>query len=311
MKTVFVLLLIVASYAWCELELELAHIQVHEWGVLTLGSTNPVLSSVPGTPSPVITSDSMGSGGGAGLLRAPVLYFHGPAFSGTVAVKTDNGSIFDIYPSVPDTDRDHSHCTWTADFSYNDIQEYPDFHGMAPGEWNYDLWREVYALSISGANDWNDKFLYYETAPQSIDFLPYSPAKESLSEEYMGVEAMIIQRRNEGIFLAQCTLGDVVYGGNIEYTELDTDDAVLDVLFDWSTDILEADEVEALWSTWKTWIFREYIYEEGYGSGLLMYRIPDELTEKLSVISVSPEEVDYPVDISRYLLVAMPFRGEY
>ena len=56
--------------------------------------------------------------------------------------------------------------------------------------------------------------------------------------------------------------------------------------------------------------FREYIYEPGFENGLLMYRIPDELTEKLSVISVSPDEVEFPVDISRYLLVAMPFRGE-
>jgi hypothetical protein len=310
MKTVLVILLIMASYAWCKMELVLARIQVHEWGVLTLGSTDPVLSSVPGTPSPVVATDSLGSGGEAGLLRAPVLYFHGPAFSGTVTINTNNGSIFDIYPTVPDADRDHNHCTWTAVFNNMEITEYPDFHGMAPGEWNYDQWREVYALSISSANGWNDKFLYYETAPESIDFLPYSPAKESLCEEYMNVEAMIIQRRDEGIFLARCTLGDVVYGSDIQYTELDRDDAVLGVLFDWSAGILEADEVEALWNTWETWIFREYIYEPGFENGLLMYRIPDELTEKLSVISVSPDEVEFPVDISRYLLVAMPFRGE-
>jgi len=304
MKTVVAILLVLVSYAWCEQDRELAHIQVHEWGVLTLSNSDPVYSSVPGTPSPVIQPDN------PGLLRAPVLYFRGPEFSGTVTVKTNNGSIFDVYPTVPDADRDHSHCTWTADFSYREIAEYPDFHGMAPGEWNYDLWRDVYALSISSTNNWNDKFLYYETAPESIDFLPYSPAKDGLCEEYTGVEAMIIQRRNGGIFLARCTLGDVAYGGEIEYTELNTDDAILDVLFDWAVNILEADEMEALWNTWETWIFREYIYEPGYDNGLLLYRIPDELTQQLSVISVSPDEVDYPVDISRYLLVAMPFHGE-
>jgi len=319
MKTVLVILLIMASYAWCELERELAHIQVHEWGVLTLGSTNPVLSSVPGMPSPADAPDSLGSGSGAGVLRAPVLYFHGPAFSGTVTVKTDNGSIFDIYPAVLDADRDHNHCTWRVDFSYGEIQrvnfsygeiqKFPDYHGMVSGVWNYNLWRDVYALSISNDSDWNDKFLYYETAPESIDFLPYCPADDSLSEEYMDVEAIVIQRRNEGIFLARYTLGDVVYGSDMQYTELDTDDAIEDVLFDWSTGILEADEVEALWNTWETWMFREYIYEQGYDSGLLMYLIPDELTEKLSVISVSPEEVNYPVDISRYLIAAMPFHG--
>jgi hypothetical protein len=310
MKTVFTVLFILASCAWCEADRELAHIQVHEWGVLTINNGDPVLSSVPGTPSPVTMPDNPGFSSEPGLLRAPVLYFHGPAFSGTVTVKTNNGSIFDIYPGVPDEDRDHNHCTWTADFNYGEITRYPDSHGMAPGEWNYDLWRDVYSLSISNANGWNDKFLYYETAPESIDFLPYFPAKENLCEEDAGIEAVIVQRQNEGIFLAQCTLGDVVYGEDIEYTELESQ-AVLGILHNWSAGILEADEVEALWNTWSAWILSEYVYESGYDNGLLMYLIPDELTGNLSTISVLPDEVQYPVDITRYLLVAMPLQGEH
>ncbi len=239
------------------------------------------------------------------LLRAPVLYFHGPAFSGTVTVKTNNGSIFDIYPSVSDEDSHYNHCTWRVDFSHSDIEEYPDFQGMAPGEWNYNLWREVYALSISRTDGWNDKFLYYETAPETTDFLPYTPGMESLCEEYMDVEALLIKERSDGVFYSHCTLRDIVYGGDMEYTDISPDD-ILGVLYNWSVDLIEIDEVDALWNTWSAWVLRDHMNEPAYGNGLVMYMIPAELTEKLSTISVIPDGPRYPVDVLRYLIVAMP-----
>ncbi|MCK5786308.1 MAG: hypothetical protein KAH54_07095 [Candidatus Sabulitectum sp.] len=303
MRNTLIAILVLTAVACTESERLLAPIQVHEWGVLTWSGNDPVFSGVPGTPSPEIAPlDDDGF-----LLRAPVLYFHGPAFSGTVTVKTNNGSIFDIYPSVPDENRDHSHCTWTVDLDYADIEEYPDFHGMAPGEWNYDLWRNVYALSISGDNGWNDKFLYYETAPATTEFLPYRPGMESLCDEYMDVKALVIRRLNDGIYFSHCTLRDVVYGGDLEYLEMTPDD-ILGVLYDWSLDVINVDEVDALWNTWSSWMTREYIYEQGFEESLLMYMIPAELTDRLSTVSVvpDPDGPEFPVEISRYLIVAMP-----
>ncbi len=286
---------------------ELAHIQVHEWGVLTWNGNRAVLSSVPGTPAPDSAIPGLPPDHGEMLLRAPVLYFHGPTFSGTVVVKTKNGSIFDIYPTVPDEDQEHNIVSWTADFSYDQIDEYPDFHGMAPGEWNYDLWRTESALTISQANGWNDKFLYYETAPATTDFLPYKPGMESLCEEYMDVNALVIRRLNDGIYFSHCTLKDIVYNENIEYTEM-TPDAILDVLYSWSIDLINFDEVDALWNTWSSWMLREYVYDPGYDDGLVLYMIPAELTDELSTIAVITENPQYLVDISRYLIVAMPLQ---
>jgi len=299
-----VLTALACSYTYIEnSERELAHIQVHEWGVLTWSTGTAVLASVPGQPAPQQDIGIPPDDGGM-LLRAPVLYFHGPAFSGTVTVKTNNGSIFDIYPSVADADKDHNHVTWAVNTNYAEIEEYPDFHGMAPGEWNYDLWRDVYALSVSRDDGWNDKFLYYETAPATTDFLPYRSGMESLCDEYMDIKALVIRRLSDGIHYSHCTLRDIVYGGDLEYADMTPDD-IKAVLYDWSIDVINFDEVDALWNTWSSWMLREYIYEPGYNENLVVYMIPEELTDNLSTISVIAEG-SYPVDISRYLLVAMP-----
>ena len=306
MRIILIALLLIGALAYGDTERELAHIQVHEWGVLTLTGDDAVLSSVPGTPSPVTSplidtgEDSQGF-----LLRAPVLYFHGPAFSGTVTVKTNNGSIFDIYPSVADENRNHNYCSWTIDSSDKPIEEYPDFHGMAPGEWDYDLWRDVYALSLSRIDGWNDMFLYYETAPETTDFLPYRPGMESLCDEFMDVEALVIRRTDGTDSYSHCLLRDVVYGDDSRYMEISSE-GILGVLYGWSVELIAIDEVDALWNTWSSWILRESINEPGYENGLVIYMIPADLTEKLSTISVVPDGPAYPVDISRYLLVAMP-----
>lgn len=308
MKNVLLAILVLSAIACSETEIEreLAPVQVHEWGVLTWSGDNPVLSAVPGTAShesllpdhPITDEDGF-------LLRAPVLYFHGPAFSGSVTVKTDNGSIFDIYPPVPDENRNYNYCTWTADFGYEPVEEYPNFNGMAPGEWNYDLWRTNDALSISRADGWTDKFLYYETAPASTDFLPYRPGMESLCEEHMDIKALVIKNGRGGVFYSHCTLRDIVYGEDIEAKDMKSDD-ILRILYDWSIDVIFFEEVDALWNTWSSWVLRDHMNEPAYSNGLVMYVIPAELTEKLSTISVVPDDSHYTVDISRYLIVAMP-----
>ncbi len=305
MKNFPIALLIFSALAFTQTERELAHIHVHEWGVLTWNNGTAVLASVPAAPAPEQYFPGQSQDSGEVLLRAPVLYFHGPAFSGTVTVKTANGSIFDIYPPVPDEDRDNSHVSWTADFSYDPIEEYPDFHGMAPGEWNYDLWRIDSPLSITRDDGWADKFLYYETAPATTDFLPYRPGVESLCDEYMDIEAILIKNTEDHLVYSHCTLRDIVYGGDIEDLEMSSN-GILGILYGWSVGSIDFEEVDVLWNTWSSWILSENVNESAYSNGLVMYLIPAELTENLSIIGVTTDTPHYPIDISRYLLVAMP-----
>ena len=158
MKRTLLLVALVWAVAFCQGADELPHIVVQEWGVITWSDGDPVVSSTPGTPVlfPIGPGDTDSDGF---AVRAPVLYFNGPEFTGSVTVRTDNGAIFDIYPPVEDENRTHSSVMWQCSFSNQRVDEYPDYRGMAPGEWNYDLWRVDPALTISGYQGWQDKFL--------------------------------------------------------------------------------------------------------------------------------------------------------
>lgn len=304
MKIAIIAILAASMLAFCIVPDEMPHISVQEWGVITWNGEDPVVTSAPENPvlSPMGPGDTNPDGY---AVRAPVLYFNGPEFTGTVTVRTDNGAIFDIYPSVPDENRTHSSVSWTCSFSNQEIEEYGDSRGLAPGEWNYQLWRVEPVLTITGDNNWQDKFLYYETAPETVDFLPYLPQAESVCEEYRDLPALVIKRRADGVFFSECTLGELVYGGDMEYTGI-TPDRVMRILFDWSVSILEPEQMDALWRTWSSWILFDNSGERVYGNGMVLYLVPAGLTERISTISVEPDETDYPVDLYRYLLVAMP-----
>lgn len=305
MRTAVFVFMVLISLAWCRSVDELPHIQVDEWGVITWMGDDPVVSSAPGTPVlfPIGPDGSSPDEGYA--VRAPVLYFSGPEFSGRITVETGNGSIYDIYPPVEDENRTHTAVTWVCRFTNDRIQEYPDFHGMAPGEWNYDLWRVQPALTITREDGWQDKFLYYETAPETVDFLPYRQGVESVCDEYREIPALVIKRASDGVFYSECILGDIVYGGDMQYTDI-SPDAVMRVLFDWSTNLIEPEQIDALWQTWSSWILYDSSSLPAYRNGMVLYLVPAELTDRISSISVDPDETDYPVDVSRYLLVAMP-----
>jgi hypothetical protein len=301
MKSLLITVFILCAVAFGQGERELPPIQVHEWGVLAWSGGDPVLSSAPATIFPADSAPVEQQY----LLRAPVLYFHGPDFSGSVTVKTKNGSIFDIYPPVPDADRGHNYCRWNADFTNTRLEEYPDLRGLAPGNWNYDLWRVDYAMVVSLSNGWSDKFLYYETAPENTDFLPFSPGMESVCEEYKDIEAVAVKTSSSGLLYARCTLGNIVNGGEMDFSSVESA-GIVGILYEWAGGVIDFEEVDALWQTWAPWVLADFMNEPEYSNGLVLYMIPQELTENLSTISVVSDEMQYPVQISRFLLVAMP-----
>ncbi|MCK7506562.1 MAG: hypothetical protein MZV70_22550 [Desulfobacterales bacterium] len=66
----------------------------------------------PNPPLPLPDTDGM-------MLRAPVLYIHGPEFTGTVIVRTDNGLISEVYPEASDGGVNSVFCSWTGSFAYD------------------------------------------------------------------------------------------------------------------------------------------------------------------------------------------------
>jgi len=304
MKKATVILIATLAMAFCTTPDELPHILVQEWGVITWDGEDPVVSSAPEDQIlfPIGPGDTDPEGY---AVRAPVLYFNGPEFTGTVTVSTDNGSIFDIYPSVLDENRTHSSVVWNCSFSNQQVEAYGDYRGMAPGEWNYELWRIDPALTITCENGWQDKFLYYETAPETVDFLPYLPGAESVCDEYQDIPALVIKRRSDGVFFSECTLSELVYGGDLNYADV-SPDALMNVLYGWSAGILEPEQMDALWRTWSSWILYNHSGQRLYENGMILYLVPEDLTRRISTITVEPEETEFPVDLHRYLLVALP-----
>lgn len=303
MKKVLLALTMLTSLASARFIAELPHIHVQEWGVITISGDTPVLTSSPEEPLLIPATPDFSDQEYA--TRAPVLYFNGPEFTGTVTVKTDNGAIFDIYPAVPDCDRTHSTVSWTASFSNDPAAQYPVNRGLPPGGWNYDMWRIEPALTVSIGTDWQDKFLYYETAPQTLRFLPYLSGAESVQDQYGEIPALLFKNSSDGMMFSFSTLQDVVYGNDIEFNPVDSDQ-IMRTLYSWSVDILEPEQTEALWRTWSSWILNDHSAQSAYDGGMVLYLMPEELTGRISTITVEPDGTDYPVDLSRYILVAVP-----
>lgn len=303
MKKAILGLTVLAFLACAEPVDNLPHIHVQEWGVITTSGNAQIVTSSPAEPLLTPYFPSADADGHA--VRAPVLYFNGPEFTGTVTVKTDNGAIFDIYPAVPDCDRTHSSVSWTASFTNDRIDAFPVNEGLAPGEWNYDMWRIEPALTVSIGSDWQDKFLYYETAPVTLDFLPYMPGAESVRDEHSELPALLFRNSADGMMYSSGTLQQIVNGDNMEFNPIDQNDVMI-TLYDWSVDILEPEQMEALWLTWSAWILNDHTADSAYENGMILYLVPPEITNRISTITVEPDETDYPVDLSRYILTAVP-----
>ncbi len=178
MTKVFVLLIIFGVSGFCETLDELPAILVEEWGVLTWSDGDPLLSSSPPveTPFPTVPDPLHPA------VRAPVLYFNGPEFNGTVTVRTDNGSIFDIYPPVPEEYRTHKSCTWVADFAYSRNAEYSHSRGMGPGSgtWTCGGWNTQWDQLPRGWYENSSTMRPLRKTPPSCP----TPRAESVHQDY-------------------------------------------------------------------------------------------------------------------------------
>lgn len=285
-------------------ERELPLVNVHEWGVLSWDGPAPAFT---GSPEPRVPDP------GGIMLRAPVLYFHGPEFTGTVTVNTSNGLITEVYPEPTRGGTGQEFCSWTGSFGYprtvfglrgmtaaiNDRRETPE------PEWPHHLWRTGESMTVKTSCA-TESFLYYETRPVSTGFLPYLPGAESVADQWSSTPAIIIRRFDEGVMYSECSLGAVAGGGDITYRDMHPD-RIQDVLREWSRDIIDLEEVDALWNTWTGWICRDHMGSGAYMNGLVLYPIPGGLLHEMSTIEVQAESPSpYPFRVRRFILAAVP-----
>lgn len=301
LRRLFSTLLLAVPLAFADSgERRLPEISVHEWGVISFSGPDLLFSGVPDTqlPFPLLQPDQY-------LLRAPVLYFHGPEFSGRVTVRTDNGFIFHTYPEPCDLGMNGDFVSWTGSFSYDhtgtDGEPAPSPDGALPAS----LWRTGEAMTVHTPSA-TEGFLYYETAPETLDFLPLIHGTSAIPEEWMNLQALVIRGNGEGGGYGVCELGALADIEGLALRAVDPDE-IHRTLLKWSRDVIDVEEVNALWNTWADWFCRDHAESPDYSGGLVVYRVPEELLHKLSTIEVeAAEPAPYPCRVRRYILAAVP-----
>ncbi len=284
---------------------ELPPIFVHEWGVLSWSGPDYTFSSSPGVPLPVSDPDGM-------MMRAPVLYFHGPEFTGTVTVRTDNGLISHVYPEVSNGGIGMGSCSWTGSFGYDagnaSVRERAaliDERSSPFPHWPYHLWRTGESMTVTTSCA-IESFLYYETTPADLGFLPSLHGGQPVSEEWGQVPAIVVMRSETGLCFTECSLGDIP-GPDDEAFVTMTPDLIHRALHQWSRNVIDIEEVDALWKTWMEWFSGDFIEGGNYPNGLLLYPIPESLLSNLSTIEVVPDgPSQYPTRVRRLILAAVP-----
>lgn len=286
---------------------ELPPIFVHEWGVLSWTGPESSFSGAPDSQSALPDPDGM-------VVRAPVLYFHGPEFYGTVTVRTGNGLITHVYPEVSDGGTGSGFCSWTGSFVYGLDQAsirksaapIEDRRGIFPiPRWPYHLWRTGESMTVETSCA-TESFLYYETSPDDCGFLPCSQGGQPIAEEWSQVPAIALSWSESGPVFAECVLGDIPGPGDDAFVPM-TPDLVHRTLRLWSRNVIDIEEVDALWNTWTEWFSGGWAEGGSYPRGLLLYPIPESLLPNLSTIEVAPDgPTQFPVRVRRLILAAVP-----
>jgi hypothetical protein len=307
MKYTFILFSLLVLPCSGQEGLEAPHVSVHEWGVITWEGGSVYAQGAPWDYWEEVVT------------RAPVVYFHGPDFSGDFTVSVDNGYIIEIYPS-DGTWSDDSH-TWSGSFfnSYDETRrEIMESRGMLyPSDfaWALEHWREPEALTFEGSDGFTEEFLYYETHMDDVTFMPLYPGwnpEEVTDREYLDTELVLLTFDDDGLLTAAtCTLARFAMRSGLPLEwDLEVDcsgNGMLEVFYEWSRDLIDISEVDALWLTWRDWFTYDALTMlDGSGAdALAVYLLPQELTGSVSTLELTVSE-GYTVNYGRYLLVAVP-----
>ena len=297
---------------------EMAHVLVHEWGVMTYGlECSAQLLSRPEYPLPIEDEPV--------VTRAPVVHFYGPEFTGDFRVETSEGGgrIFDTHPCPSYTSPDQTAVEWrdiicnyniSREMIRDDLQLGP-VPDTGDHYWPMHLWREAECMVITdGAASFEEKFLYYEVA------LPALPLSTPLVHTRGGgaltfgfeSELLVFDLDETGqtvvMHVEDASALEGTFPARWEGAAVEGETDVLDVLYEWSRDEMEIEEINELWRTWSGYLMSGMDYGRTGGTAVVLYRLPAETVEEICSIELITEE-GYPVEYSRFMLAAMTIRS--
>jgi len=279
---------------------------VHEWGVVSIDEVIPMTR---GAERGYLDENGMLQPYYSMIVDAPVIWFHGPEFTGTLTVEVQNGyfSLLIPNPAVISTG-DETLPIFPNEENYTAVWEGLSFTDEVPVhsdrphdgrgiidksieegfQWAMPLWREVPALMVSyDPASYVDHFIYYECSASNL-FDGQEP-----SETYR--HRSLVFREEDGELAADL----VVDPRNRIRIELAvSDEGILEILQDWGGDEFLDEEIKALWKTWEPSLRTRCIL---YGETVILFPLTVEQVESISTIELQTDQ-DYNVECSRLFL---------
>jgi len=278
---------------------------VHEWGVVLIDEDIPTAS---GAERGYLEENGMLQPYYSMAVDAPVIWFHGPEFTGTLTVEVQNGyfslliplpvteSIDDesipVYPEGDNYTAVWKDLAFTDDVSISSDRPY-DRRGILDDStegflWAMPFWREVPALTVTyGAGSYTDRFIYYECSASNL-FEEREP-----SESYQ--RGALVFHEEDGELAAELVIAP---RDRISIELAVSDEGILDVLQDWGDDEFLVEEIEALWKTWKPRILTRCIQD---GEAIVLFPLTEEQIESISSLDLQTDQ-GYSVEYSRLFL---------
>ncbi len=271
-------------------------VRVHEWGVVWMGETRVVATADPASTWDIYSGPS--SDEEPICAEAPVIYIHGPDFSGTLEVSTETGSFTVLYPDASGVSPNSA--LWRFEAMAQDRapgEETLPEAAEIPGNWPVDLWREVPSCRLRFESGVEDRFIYYETQIPVTDF----PSARRMLEQGEVSAALVVRPAAGGLMYMEVNPANVP-GSLIdgEFLPLDTGTAV-SRLCDWADGDLKTEEVRALWASW-----RGHLESEGWmGEKILLFPLPESRIRAISTLSLQTGE-GYSVEYHRLFVAMVP-----
>jgi hypothetical protein len=263
---------------------------VQEWGVIEMDRSAFLAVGAPVGPAYPIPDDSIY------CVEAPVVWFVGADFTGTLTVETPAGHLTVTYPEpdVMDTDAagiPHS-ASWRLSASalppveeiVEQIEESPWVPAppdMGTFGWAAGIWREVETHFLLGTDSgWMERFLYYECR---VDGLFGESDGEDQNWPFSGLQvpALVFRTGPEGLpETAACSIDGSLPEGELVFHPYDRT-LLLASLCLWASQRMPSDKLTALADTWE-----EHLTTVPAGTMLALFPIPEEYYGRISTLDL-------------------------
>ena len=281
---------------------EMPVVEVHEWGVITLDDCYAILAA---RPAGRIDPASLCPPADAPAARAPVVYFYGPPFKGSFTVEAVSGQIISTWPE-PSTGT----ATWRFSADWPERDSAPTdlptgrVHPSIIEGWDATGWRVPQSMTLVTEERYVDKFIYYEcTVDPSVLPVRPRPVGVDVEDGYEDMPALLIIPSYAGTTIMPLRAGVLENPADLLRNCLVEPVDMLSVLYEWSRDKVDLDEVDALWGTWKGWFNIDGLPAPESGRVLMVYPVPAEVLDGICTLDLTTEE-GYTVEYHRFILCA-------